>query len=166
MSLAEFHKLDEAAAKNKLLECCHCEAWADALAKERPYATMAQLQRAGEQIFLSLGEEGWLEAFAGHPRIGDVNSLRAKYAATREMAAGEQGGVAGADEEVLLELQSLNQEYEKKFGFIFIVFASGKSAGEMLAILKSRIVNSRNEELRNAAAEQVKITKLRMEKIL
>lgn len=166
MSLADFHRLDEESARAKLLECCHCEAWAEALAKERPYKNLAQLKKAGEQIFLSLGEHEWLEAFAGHPRIGDLASLRSKYSATQELAAGEQSGMGGAGEGVLRELQQLNLDYEKKFGFIFIVFASGKNAGEMLAILKSRINNDRQQELRNAAVEQNKITSLRMEKLL
>jgi OHCU decarboxylase len=94
--------------------------------------------------------------------IGDVESLKKKYAATKAIAAGEQAGVAAASEATLAELARLNQEFYEKFGFIFIVFATSKSANEMLALLKARIDNTREEELRNAAAEQLKITRLRL----
>jgi OHCU decarboxylase len=113
----------------------------------------------------ALVEADWLEAFAAHPLIGDVDSLRKKYGATRDLAAGEQAGAAGAGAATLQELADLNRSYREMFGFIFIVFATGKSADEMLANLRSRLGNSRDEELRNAAAEQIKITRLRLEKL-
>jgi len=95
-----------------------------------------------------------------------MQSLRAKYANTQKLASGEQSGVAGASEQVLTDLARLNQEYERKHGFIFIVFATGKTAAEMLALLEVRMGNPRPLELKNAAAEQAKITRLRMEKLL
>lgn len=98
--------------------------------------------------------------------IGDVDSLRKKYASTKAMASGEQSGATGADEETLGELARLNHAYREKFGFIFIVFATGKSALEMLDILKGRIGNDRATEIRNAAAEQLKISFLRIDKLL
>jgi OHCU decarboxylase len=120
---------------------------------------------AAADAALPLTEADWLEAFAAHPLIGDVDSLRAKYAATKTLAAGEQSGVASAGEATLAALAEVNRAYRDKFGFIFIVFATGKSAAEMLAILKSRIDNSREQEIRNAAVEQMKITRLRLQKL-
>ena len=81
------------------------------------------------------------------------------------MASGEQSGAASADEQTLTELSALNKSYLEKFGFIFIVFATGKSAAEMLALLKARIGNQRDQEIQNAAAEQLKITLLRIDKL-
>ncbi len=107
-----------------------------------------------------------MQAFEGHPKIGDVNSLREKYADTRAMASGEQGGVAGASERVVQELSEGNRQYEEQNGFIFIVCATGKSAGEMLSLLQSRLPNPRGEEIKNACLEQEKITALRIQKML
>lgn len=166
MPLTSFNELDLSEARRRLLDCCHCEQWAEKMAQKRPFASLPSMQETGAQLFLELGEASWLEAFLGHPRIGDVNSLRARYSSTRTVAENEQGGMQGAQENTIQDLARLNAEYENKFGFIFIVFATGKSAEQMLAILEKRIRNTREEELRNSAAEQIKITKLRMEKLL
>lgn len=166
MPLSGFNALPFPEARARLLDCCHCEAWATALAEKRPFASLGSLQETGAQLFLELGEPCWLEAFAGHPKIGDIGSLKKKYAATAATAKGEQGGVQGAAEGTLESLARLNEEYERKYGFIFIVFATGKTAAQMLGILETRLRNTREVELRNAAAEQNKITKLRMEKLL
>ena len=166
MPFTRFNQLPETQARALLLDCCHCESWADSLVKKRPFSSLSEIQECGAQLFLELGPECWLEAFAGHPRIGDVGSLRARYSSTRTVAQNEQGGMQGASEDTIQKLARLNAEYENKFGFLFIVFATGKSAEQMLGILETRIRNSREEELRNAAAEQNKITKLRMEKLL
>uniref|UniRef100_A0A0G4F8T0 2-oxo-4-hydroxy-4-carboxy-5-ureidoimidazoline decarboxylase n=1 Tax=Chromera velia CCMP2878 TaxID=1169474 RepID=A0A0G4F8T0_9ALVE len=110
-------------------------------------------------------EEDLLEAFEGHPRIGDVETLRQKFAATADLCASEQQGSVGASEETLLELKRLNDVYFDANGFIFIVCATGKSAQEMLDILKGRVGTDRQEELRVAAGEQSKITKIRLRKL-
>lgn len=166
MALERINEATEGRAKARLLDCCHCEEWAIRMEKGRPYASLSALQEAGTKLFLELGEKCWLEAFAGHPKIGDVNSLKEKYRSTAETAGGEQKGVSGASEATLRSLMRLNEDYERKFGFIFIVFATGKSADQMLGILESRIGNTREQELRNAAEEQCKITRRRMEKLL
>lgn len=166
MPFTRFNQLSEPEARALLLDCCHCEAWATELVKKRPFSSLTEIQECGAQLFLELGEPCWLEAFRGHPKIGDVGSLRKKYASTLDTARSEQGGTQGASDETLRRLQRLNDDYERRFGFIFIVFATGKTAEQMLAILETRLRNSREEELRNAAAEQNKITKLRMEKLL
>jgi OHCU decarboxylase len=157
--------LDESAARAALTNCCAAGRWVEQMLVGRHFANDASIYNASEEAFSALAEADWLEAFAAHPHIGDVESLRKKYAATKQLAAGEQAGVANADEALLAELAARNREYHAKFGFIFIVFATGKSAAEMLAILKSRIGNSRDEEIKNAAGEQRKITQLRLEKL-
>lgn len=132
----------------------------------RPFADDDAVIDAAYDVFeRELTDDDWLEAFAAHPVIGDVETLRAKYAATKSLAANEQAGVAGAHEAVLQELAELNREYVKRFGFIFIVCAAGKSAEQMLANLRMRIGNCRDEEMQNAAEEQMKITELRLLKL-
>ena len=166
MSIAStINALSDADARAALRNCCAAGGWVEAMLAGRPFADDPAVLAAADAAAAGLGEEDWLEAFSAHPLIGDVESLRKKYAATKRIAAGEQSGVAGADEATLEELAALNHEYRDRFGFIFIVFATGKSAAEMLAILKSRIGNTRAEELCNAAGEQMKITKLRLEKL-
>jgi 2-oxo-4-hydroxy-4-carboxy-5-ureidoimidazoline decarboxylase len=123
------------------------------------------LFRAAEQAWWDLSRQDWLEAFAAHPKIGDLDALRAKFATTAAWAAGEQSGVAGAPEEVLCELAASNRLYEETFGYIFIVCATGKTAAEMLELLRQRLGNQPDAELAVAAAEQWKITRLRLEKL-
>jgi 2-oxo-4-hydroxy-4-carboxy-5-ureidoimidazoline decarboxylase len=121
---------------------------------------------AADAIWLKLDRADWLEAFTHHPKIGDMDSLRAKFATTKEWAAGEQSGVNAANEEVLRGLADGNREYEQRFGHIFIVCATGKSAQEMLTLLRARLHNEADKELRIAAGEQAKITRIRLEKLL
>ncbi|HMP07155.1 MAG TPA: 2-oxo-4-hydroxy-4-carboxy-5-ureidoimidazoline decarboxylase [Lacipirellulaceae bacterium] len=148
-----------------LTNCCAATAWVDAMLARRPFANDDAVLTSADAAAQTLGETDWLEAFAAHPLIGDIDSLRARYAATRGQATGEQSGVAGADEQTLAELARLNRAYLEKFGFIFIVCATGKSADQMLAILRDRIGNARPDELRHAAQEQLKITRLRLHKL-
>jgi 2-oxo-4-hydroxy-4-carboxy-5-ureidoimidazoline decarboxylase len=162
---AKLSSLTDSDARAALTNCCAAEKWINGMLAARPFASDDALFAACHEIAATLNESDWLEAFAAHPLIGDVDSLRKKYSATKQLAAGEQSGVEAASEATLRELAMLNAAYLQRFGFIFIVFAAGKSAGEMLAILKSRINNSRNQELANAAAEQLKITRLRIEKL-
>jgi len=153
-------------SKEILLHCCHSTTWADKLLQSMPFSSRKEILKKAEKIWFSLSERDWLEAFAAHPKIGDVNSLKKKFGSIKTAAAQEQMGVNSADEKTLEDLALFNHNYEKKFGFIFIVFATGKSAQEMLKILKTRIENSRKDELNNAAKEQCKIMRLRLEKKL
>ncbi len=130
------------------------------------FASDQELMARAERDWDSLVEADYLEAFLAHPRIGDVDSLRQKYANTKAIASGEQSGVDAADEATLTRLAAANDEYFDKFGFIFIVCATGKTAKQMLEILESRLPNQRDVEVANAAAEQMKITKLRLEKLV
>ena len=120
---------------------------------------------AAESLWSDLPLQDWLEAFAAHPRIGDLDSLRKKFATTADWAAAEQSGVAGATETVLLALSKGNRRYEERFGYLFIVCATGKTAPEMHAILERRLGNQLDQELKEAASEQAKITRLRLEKL-
>jgi OHCU decarboxylase len=136
------------------------------MASKRPFTSAAEVLKTGDDVWYSLREQDWLEAFSGHPKIGDSVGLRKKFSSTSEWAMGEQSGVTGATDNVSLRLSEGNRRYEKKFGFIFIVCATGKSATDILEFLDQRFGNERGEELRNAAGEQAKITKLRLEKLL
>jgi|SRR5947209_10810095 len=152
-------------ARAALLRCCGSRRWADAMTARRPFASADDMLRAADAIWAGVDRADWLEAFAAHPRIGDLESLRKKFAATADWARGEQAGVGGADEEMIRALAEGNREYEAKFGQIFIVCATGKTAAEMLGILRGRLANDAETELRIAAAEQAKISRLRLEKL-
>jgi 2-oxo-4-hydroxy-4-carboxy-5-ureidoimidazoline decarboxylase len=146
-----------------LQSCCDCSAWAGRVVLSAPFSTASDLMDCCAKEWLRATEEEILEAFSGHPQIGDMNALRNKYAST---ASAEQGQVSNANETVLLALREQNQRYLEKFGFIFIICATGKSASQMLALLKARINNSPGEELANGAKEQGKIMNLRLSKLL
>ena len=134
--------------------------------RRRPFADDAAVVQTGSSMRGNAFNQptGW-KRFCAHPKIGDVDSLRAKFANTRDWASNEQAGVTEASDSVLQRLSELNREYEAKFGYIFIVCATGKSADEMLAILESRLPNDPTTELRTAAQEQLKITLLRLQKL-
>jgi len=166
MTLDDLNRLSEGEAGEHFLRCCGSQEWARRMANARPYKSVDAVRAAAEHVWRNVSREAWMEAFTAHPRIGDVNSLRKKYENTRQWASGEQSGVNAAAEAVIQELADGNKAYEEKFGFIFIVCATGKSADEMLAILKTRLPNNREQEVQNAAGEQLKITRLRIDKWL
>ena len=166
MTLDVFNALPVDGARGELLRCCGCARWADAVLAGRPFRDKAALLAASDAAWAATGEAEWREAFSHHPRIGGKDALRAKFAATRAWAKGEQSGAAAASEAVLDALAAGNAAYEKRFGHIFIVCATGKSAAEMLDLLKSRLPNDPAAELRLAAGEQNKITKIRLEKLI
>ncbi|KAL3673928.1 hypothetical protein V7S43_001615 [Phytophthora oleae] len=146
--------------RQKLLHCCGSKRWASEMAEKFPLRDFEDLCQAAKEVEASLTREDWLEAFAAHPMIG-----RAKKP-IKEWEAQEQKATKNADEVVLDQLEKLNEAYYKKFGYVYIVCATGKSASEMLRILESRMNNSPEHELSMAAGEQSKITKLRLEKLL
>lgn len=125
-----------------------------------------ELLEKAEEIWYECSEDDWKEAFAQHPKIGDVESLTGKFASTAQWASGEQSGVKAATAETIAALAEGNRLYEEKFGYIFIVCATGKPAEEMLGLLQQRLNNEPEDEIRIAAAEQNKITKLRIIKLL
>lgn len=147
-------------------KCCGSVNWVNKLISSRPFDSEQEVLDKAEELWYALNDTDWKEAFEHHPKIGDLNSLKEKYSGTRSMAGNEQSGMDKAAESVLSEMSELNREYENKFGYIFIVCATGKSAVEMLTLLKERIQNSPGDEIRIAMEEQNKITKIRIEKIL
>ena len=128
----------------------------------RPFGSHDALLKAAREEWFALSEADWLEAFSHHPRIGDRAALEARFPQTHDMSSKEQSGIGIAGADVLQALAQANNDYFERFGFIFIVCATGKSAGEMLALLLSRLPNDRATELRIAAEEQSKITELRI----
>lgn len=152
--------------REQLEYCCASSRWVELMLQQAPFADEQALMAAATAAESQLTETDWLQAFDGHPKIGDINSLKQKYANTRQMAGHEQSGVNSADEATLKALAAGNAAYEQKFGFIFIVCATGKSAEEMLALLQQRLPNSRETEIRNAAQEQAKITRIRLQQLM
>jgi 2-oxo-4-hydroxy-4-carboxy-5-ureidoimidazoline decarboxylase len=158
MTLNELNALPGAQAEEELLKCCGSQRWAQAVASRRPFKSREDLHRTAEIEWLKLKYPDWLEAFSHHPRIGERKA--------QGFAKQEQSGASGASDATLLSLESLNRLYEAKFGFVFLIFATGKSAEEMLGTLQRRLQNGRDVELKNAVGEQAKITRLRLEKLL
>jgi OHCU decarboxylase len=153
-------------AQVELLKCCGCNKWAQAMTESRPFLDVNDLLTKAESTWWALGAEDWLEAFRAHPKIGEQKAASAQSEQARNWSAQEQSGVTDAAAEIKTALAVRNQEYEQRFGFIFIVCASGKSSKEMLAILTQRLQNESKTELRVAAEEQQKITRLRLEKLI
>ena len=167
LTLAQFNELSATDASTKLLTCCTSSAWAEKLAAARPFNDIDAMLSASDKAWdeVKTTEANLIEAFDGHPQIGNVDTLKEKYRNTQDSAAHEQSGASEADDQVLEDLAQGNQDYLDKFGFIFIVFATGKSAQQMLDLLLARLPNDRDAELANAAAEQNKITNLRIQKL-
>lgn len=160
-----WRRLDEAPAdeaRRLLTACCGSSRWVDRMMRRRPYGSREALDEVARDEWLALGPDDWREAFAHHPQIGDREALRTRFAATRRLSEREQSGVADASDAVLDALAAGNRAYEDRFGFIFIICATGKSAGEMLARLRERLANDPAQELLIAAGEQAKITALRL----
>ncbi len=155
-----------AEARAAFERCCGAGAWVERMCAGRPYSDHARLIATADRAADSLGPDDWREAFAHHPRIGDVDALRQRFATTAAWAGDEQRGTAAASDETLAALARGNRDYEERFGYIFIVCATGKSAAEMLAMLERRLGNDPGPELENAAREQRMITRLRLEKLL
>ena len=152
-------------ARVEFERCCGARAWVDGMLAGRPFADRAALHVAADHVARSLGRADWLEAFAHHPRIGE-SALRERFKTTATWAGAEQQGVAAASEAAIEALAAGNRAYERRFGYVFIVCATGKRADEMLAILESRLPSDPRAELDIAAAEQMKITHLRLDKLL
>jgi 2-oxo-4-hydroxy-4-carboxy-5-ureidoimidazoline decarboxylase len=165
MNLNQINSWTSDEARLAFRRCCGSARWSELLTQLRPFNSEAALYEAAERIWWNLEPADWLEAFAAHPKIGDLDALKAKFAATAAWAAAEQAGVAGAHDELLRELAKENHHYHERFGYIFIVCATGKTAAEMLGLLKQRLSNDAEVEIQIAAAEQAKITRIRLGKI-
>jgi allantoicase len=143
----------------ELRSCCGSTKWVEEMKRRRPFGTWETLAATADEVWNTLGPDDWREAFAAHPRIGERK-------ATTKWSAQEQSGVSSASDETRAALAAANEEYERRFGHIYIVCATGRSAGEMLALAEQRLKNTPEEELRNAAEEQRKITRLRLLKLV
>ncbi len=166
MSLEKINTLSHEEAFKAFTRCCGSHNWVNKMISSRPFKSINETIEISENIWNSLNEKDWLEAFEHHPLIGDIDSLKEKYSSSKILAEREQAGVNEASILTITELSKFNADYLKKFGFIFIVCATGKSADEMLSIIKERIKNDPVTEIKTAMKEQGKITKLRLEKIL
>jgi len=164
MTLAEFNALPSAQAESMLMDCCGSARWAAGVASRRPYATVEALHKAADAVWWKLGRADWLEAFSHHPQIGEKPASGSDSA--RQWAEGEQAGARAASEDVKARLDRANRAYFEKFGYIYIVCATGKSAEGMLAILNQRLQNDLPSELSIAAEQQRLITRIRLEKLL
>jgi 2-oxo-4-hydroxy-4-carboxy-5-ureidoimidazoline decarboxylase len=164
--LAWLNELTAEEARTELLKCCGATRWAEAIQHGRPYDSLEQLIAKANDVWWALDEADWLEACRSHPKIGEKNAASAVSAQSQQWSAQEQQGVQHAAHETVKNLAKLNVDYEKKFGFIFIVCATGKSSDEILALLEKRLQNEPEAELPIAAAEQAKITELRLRKLL
>jgi 2-oxo-4-hydroxy-4-carboxy-5-ureidoimidazoline decarboxylase len=180
-ALARWNQLPVQEAVEEILPCCSSRAWADRLAAQRPFRDVASLLAASDETWSNLGAADWMDAFRGHPRIGE--SSAAQSASTQSGATQsrsdrpgsdrsstwsdqEQRNVATADERLKVALGDANREYEQRFRHIFIVCATGKSGKEILEILQRRLRNDETTELREAAEQQRLITRIRLTKWL
>ncbi|HEY0426679.1 MAG TPA: 2-oxo-4-hydroxy-4-carboxy-5-ureidoimidazoline decarboxylase [Pyrinomonadaceae bacterium] len=153
-------------AEARFLDCCGSRTWARKMTEARPFVGESALLAEAAQIWQNLAAKDWLEAFKAHPKIGARQSAPAQKAQSAEWSRGEQSGTHAASDSVLETLAEANRLYEERFGFIFIVCATGKSAEEMLEICRARLMNESSAEIRVAAAEQQKITEIRLKKLL
>jgi allantoicase len=155
-----FNDLPEAEAAGELLAVCHSRRWAERVAAGRPYAGVAALQKAADEVWTGLDEADWLEAFAAHPRIGE------RGGASADWSKQEQAGVGDAEDEVRQALARGNAAYEERFGYVFLISAAGRSAAEILANLRARLDNDPSTELQVAAEEHRTITRLRIQRLM
>ena len=172
-ALQRLNALPAPDAEAELRPCCGSARWARELAARRPFRDRDELCSAADDIWRRLESSDWLEAFASHPKIGEKKPAAKTESAKPQSAlvstkwsAQEQSGVANTPPNVMERLAEGNREYERSFGYIFIVCATGKTAEEMLALLEQRLQNDPSAELRVAAEEQRRIMQLRLEKLL
>lgn len=164
--LEELNNASKKTTENTLLSSCGSRRWAQKMAEARPFADVAALLNQAAQIWQNLEIKDWLEAFAAHPKIGAKKSVSQATAQSAEWSKAEQLGTQTAADSVKIELAEANRLYEDKFGFIFIICATGKSAEEMLEICRQRLSNDSDTEISLAADEQRKITEIRLKKLL
>ena len=164
--LRELNAMDEPEARAALAGFCGAPAWVDAMTAARPFSSAAALTAAADAAFARVDRDGWLEAFRHHPRIGERSAERAQSGTASQSSAREQSGMDTAGAAERDALAQANREYESRFGHVFLVCASGKSAREMLDALRARMSNDPETELRVAAEELQKIARLRLERLV
>lgn len=161
-TIEQLNQANDGPLRECLTTFCAAQNWVKHIVEYRPYDNLHHLLETAARTWASMQEDDYMEAFDAHPMIGNIDTLKEKYANTSAMASGEQQEVQHADDSVLQRLANANTQYHEHFGFIFIVCATGKSASEMLTLLQARLSNDEQTELRIAAAEQYKITELRI----
>ena len=160
-----FAKYSQEELFDGFLRCCGSKNWATMMTSYERFQSRDELQAVAIQVWQQMTKDDILEAFRAHPMIGaDIEELKRKFQKTSSWSEKEQSGMQSASDETIFALQKANQEYLDRFGYIFIVCATGKSAEEMLALLLERLHNDSEDELQIAAREQQKITALRLEK--
>ena len=164
--LAWLNSITAEEAAKELRQCCGSRRWTEQISNARPYSTLESLITHANQVWWSLTADDWLEAFRSHPKIGEKKASDKVSAQSQQWSGQEQAAVSRASQDTVDSLAALNRAYEQKFGFIFIICATGKTSDEMLAALQERLQNDSDTELRLAAAEQAKITELRLKKLL
>ncbi|WP_299074525.1 2-oxo-4-hydroxy-4-carboxy-5-ureidoimidazoline decarboxylase [uncultured Paraglaciecola sp.] len=164
LSVQQLNTLNTQDSEKWFSQCCAAPKWFKGMAQARPFADYKAVVQMATTAWQQCTAPDFLIAFEAHPMIGDVSSLRKKYAATKNMASNEQQGASEADEQCLQSLASANRQYLDKHGFIFIICATGLSAKTMLDALTLRLSNDTATEITLAAAEQLKITLLRLQK--
>jgi OHCU decarboxylase len=164
-NLQKLNQASKETAESILLSCCGSNNWVKRMIAARPFADFSELLNQAAQIWQNLAPQDWLEAFSAHPKIGEKKASPNQSAQSAEWSKGEQSGAENAADAVKVELEEANRLYENKFGFIFIVCATGKSAEEMLEICRARLSNETDAEIRIAADEQRKITEIRLKKL-
>lgn len=163
--LSAWNAADRDAATAALLSCCAAERWATALASQRPFTSEVTLFATADEVWSTMQEDDWMQAFRAHPRIGE-RKVEHATAQSKQWSGQEQSAVDQAQAGLLAELAAGNRQYEDRFGFTYIVCATGKSAEEMLQILQRRLGSDRDIELREAAEQQRQITQIRLRKWL
>jgi 2-oxo-4-hydroxy-4-carboxy-5-ureidoimidazoline decarboxylase len=163
--LARWNSLLPTAAAQEILPCCGSKAWADEMTNRRPILSEAALLSACDEIWWSLSESDWLEAFRSHPRIGESAS-HSSSVPSAQWSTEEQHQVGAANGDVITALAEANRKYEQLFHRTFIICATNKSAQEILQTLHRRLHNDAATELREAAEQQRKIARIRLKKWL
>lgn len=164
-ALERINRSGKPEAESMFRDCCGSARWASLMAESRPFTSEDELIDTAVAIWNDLETSTWLEAFSAHPMIGENKAAQAQQARSDEWSAGEQAGISSADDLLRQELADANRAYYEKFGFIFIVCATGKSAAEMLELCRDRLGNDRETELVIAAGEQQRITEIRLRKL-
>lgn len=164
--MARLNSLSPQEVEAALLSCCGSSAWVQKMAGKRPFGSLPELQEASDEIWRGLGQEDWLEAFRRHPKIGGEQAEQATTAEAERWSAEEQGSRDGTPPETIAALAEGNRAYQERFGYLYIVCATGKTQKEMLALLRQRLQNDPDTEIHIAAEEQRRITNLRLEKLL
>lgn len=165
MTIAAFDHLNKEEKKKLLYQCCGSASWVEKMLTVPPANDLIDLFEDAEEKWYECSENDWKEAFSNHPKIGDLESLKKKFASTSAWASDEQSAVNHATEKTLEKLAAGNKLYEDKFGYIFIICAAGQSAEKMLQGLEERLPNDPEDEIKIAAGEQNRITQLRLEKL-